>query len=200
MQDLSLPHPIDCKAPTAGLAVHLPTSSSHLLGGALSSADQLAALQEVTPIFAACASLATLKLQGCNQLRPHALQPLCTSRTQGSAQGPPVLQHLRTLDISYCPLPCAELLALLLHATQLQVSPAHRGREIAEWHSCMQLPARCSAEHSLCCLFTATSLGPSCATLLSLTLKGFLLVVAAHRALCLHLRQPALAADLQRNV
>ena len=83
--------------------------------------DRLTALrcaaQEITPVFSACPNLATLRLQGCGQLRPTALQPLCQ---RGNASLP-ALPRLSTLDVSYCPVPCAELAALLLHATQLQV-------------------------------------------------------------------------------
>ena len=76
-------------------------------------------LQEITPVFTACPSLAVLRLQGCSLLCPAALQPLCQAHEAGS----PVLPCLHTLDVSYCPVPCAQLAALLLHATQLQVLP-----------------------------------------------------------------------------
>ena len=38
-----------------------------------------------------------------------------------------MLPQLQVLDVSYCPLPCQELAALMLHATQLQVSLPLRG-------------------------------------------------------------------------
>lgn len=134
-----LPAPIHCKTPFSPN----PCRSAVVV------------LQDIGPLFTACPNLHTLKLQGCRLLEPAALQPL-SCQVAADEHVPHVLPQLQVLDVSYCPLPCQELAALMLHATQLQVSQSSANSSTALIEQidkiCRGMPGRTSLHLCICVL------------------------------------------------
>ena len=88
-------------------------------------ADQLAAWQDLSSVYAACPELRTLRVSCCENPDPQCLSPLLQPAQQRTGQAPhagSALPHLLELDVSYCSLPAQTVSDLLCFGPRLKVS------------------------------------------------------------------------------